>query len=282
MKGGNAPLGYTIVEVMIVLAVSGVMFVIASTFINGNQARASFYQGVDDLAARIQSAADQVNDGQYSDTALTSCQVSGGSSIHFVPAGATTEQGANTECVFLGKLTYYFTTSGSNKYRTYQLAGATEYKTGSVTTIVSDYPNAYVAPIDGTGPSGGPTSLTREGILPDNLDVYNMCIVDQISGGSCTTNYSLGFAQSLGNYDPASKSYSAGSQNIVMIYSNQLNAKTGITNDLLKASGTNVRTAKAATMCVTDGKRKAKLSIDLGANGLNVTSKILYGAATCP
>jgi prepilin-type N-terminal cleavage/methylation domain-containing protein len=281
MKGGNAPLGYTIVEVMIVLAVSGVMFVIASTFINGNQARASFYQGVDDLAARIQSAADQVNDGQYSDTELSTCMANAGG-IHFAPASASMGQGTNSQCVFLGKLNYYYTASGSNKFRSYQLAGATEYTTGSLTTIVSDYPNAYVAPIDGAGPSGGPTSLTREGILPDNLDVYNMCIVDQISGGSCTTNYSLGFAQSLGNYDPASKSYSAGSQNIVMIYSNQLNAKTGITNDLLKASGTNVRTAKAATMCVTDGKRKAKLSIDLGANGLNVTSKILYGAATCP
>lgn len=54
MKGGKSPLGYTVVEVMIVLAVSGIMFLVAANFINGKQQKTSFANGVNEMASRIQ------------------------------------------------------------------------------------------------------------------------------------------------------------------------------------------------------------------------------------
>ena len=72
MLGGKnkQPLGYTIIEVMIVLAVSGLMFIIAATFINGKQQRATFTAGVNEMASELQNVIEQVNDGSYADVPL--------------------------------------------------------------------------------------------------------------------------------------------------------------------------------------------------------------------
>ncbi len=73
MPGGRnrQSLGYTIVEVLVVLAVSSFMFVIAANFINGRQERASFASGSNDLASALRNVLNQVADGHYSDVPMT-------------------------------------------------------------------------------------------------------------------------------------------------------------------------------------------------------------------
>ena len=67
MNGGKRPLGYTIIEVMIVLAVSGVMFIIAASFISGKQESTAFTEGANEFASQLQQTIAEVADGQYSD-----------------------------------------------------------------------------------------------------------------------------------------------------------------------------------------------------------------------
>jgi prepilin-type N-terminal cleavage/methylation domain-containing protein len=126
MKGGKnrQPLGYTIIEVMIVLAVSGVMFLIAATFINGKVERTSFNQGVGEMASRIQGIIDQVTNGQYSDVSV-GCTFNNGITTIGSGSGA---QGTNANCVFLGKLIHicsiaWCSDSVSQRYTLYTVAG---------------------------------------------------------------------------------------------------------------------------------------------------------------
>ena len=55
MIGGNKPHGYTIVEVLIFLAISSLMFLLAATFISGKQSAVEFKQGMNDINTQIKS-----------------------------------------------------------------------------------------------------------------------------------------------------------------------------------------------------------------------------------
>ena len=109
MKDKKHQFGYTIVEVMIVLAVSGMMFVIAANFINGKQQRTSFFQGSNDMANIIQKVIDDVTNGNFSDVALD-CDSAGAGSVDVRDSSDITAdtQGTNPDCVFLGKLVHFY------------------------------------------------------------------------------------------------------------------------------------------------------------------------------
>ena len=69
MKGGykKSPVrnGFTIVEVMIFLAVSGVTFLIAANFINGKEAQTEFYQGINQTNYQLRTIINDVSNGNY-------------------------------------------------------------------------------------------------------------------------------------------------------------------------------------------------------------------------
>ena len=117
MKGGKTKTGYTIVEVMIVLAISSMMFLAANTFISGRVSETNFRTGVNETASRIQDAIDQVSSGQYSDQPFT-CDTSSGTLVF---QSASSEQGTKDNCVFMGKIIYFNSTD--NTYTVKSLAG---------------------------------------------------------------------------------------------------------------------------------------------------------------
>ncbi len=57
--------GFTIVEVMIFLAVSGIMFLVAATFISGKEGQAEYTQGMNYTAADIRTIINNVANGNY-------------------------------------------------------------------------------------------------------------------------------------------------------------------------------------------------------------------------
>src|SRR5665213_1688547 len=107
MRGGKnkQPLGYTIVEVLIVLAVSGVMFILAANFISQREAKTAFSQGSDELTGTVQTTISQVTSGQYSDVNFTCTTIgSGATATISITSGGTGQNGKNPSCVFIGKI----------------------------------------------------------------------------------------------------------------------------------------------------------------------------------
>jgi type II secretory pathway pseudopilin PulG len=92
--------GYTIIEVMIFLVVSTALLVAVMTTLSGKQERTRFTESVEILDRDYRDALNDVSTGFYPTAGDFTC-TSDSSGLQF-PVG-TTEQGANTGCIFLGK-----------------------------------------------------------------------------------------------------------------------------------------------------------------------------------
>lgn len=244
--------GYTIVEILIVLAVSSFMFVIAASFISGKQERASFTSGSNDMASALRDILDQVTDGNYSDVPST-CP----------GAAAAYGQGKNSDCVFLGKLIRFYSIGAGNPkvdYKVYSLTAARD--------ATGDLPNATVNNIPG---------LTTDSPISQNLSIEDMDVEDQ-AGNHHHDAFNFGFAQGLGTTDSLSPDvYKSGSQNVGLIY---FSGAFGVDN----IGGTYIKPAKSVTLCITNGHRSANIFLggtSANSNELSVKLQQL-GAAPCP
>lgn len=92
--------GYTIVETMIFLAVSGALFLSAMIVINGKQRKTEFNTTVRDFDSKLQSIIGNVSSGYYNSPGNVSCVVSGG-----IPVVSNTPsvQGQNQACTYIGQ-----------------------------------------------------------------------------------------------------------------------------------------------------------------------------------
>ncbi|MBI3624088.1 hypothetical protein HY218_00480, partial [Candidatus Saccharibacteria bacterium] len=63
VRGGNPGNGFTIVESMIFLAVTGTLMLVAFLMINGKQAQAQFATGVRDFNSKIEDIINDISTG---------------------------------------------------------------------------------------------------------------------------------------------------------------------------------------------------------------------------
>jgi len=296
MLGGRnkQPLGYTIVEVMIVLAVSGVMLLIASQFINGKQAKTSFTQGVNDIAARLQQTINDVADGQYSDVSIDCQAVPGGLQLN---PGTGDTQGRQSGCVFMGKM-YYFYNNGTPTPQNYEIFSLVGARIDPVArTPVTTLAGSYLKPVDGrtSQDPADPISFTVKDTVPQGLSVGAMTCKNCAETGQI---YTLGFVQSLGTLDPkdaTGKTYQSGSQTINLMYASSLVGPTGPNQGpngspsnqaATLITGTTLASAGAVNICRTDGSRYAIVTVgnnSIGSGELPLVSVKMYGErAACP
>src|SRR6187551_190361 len=102
MKGGRKSSGFTIVETLIVLAVTGGLFVAAAAMISGRQTRTEFEQSVRKIHAQIQQTINEASIGYYPNKNNFSCAAGGSGPI--ITAASPASQGQNEGCMFLGKV----------------------------------------------------------------------------------------------------------------------------------------------------------------------------------
>jgi len=102
MKSATAgEAGYTIVEVMIFLTVSGVLLLSALALLNGRVGHTQFSQTVQQLDSRIKSAANEASTGTYPSTSFSCDVTTGAPRTNELVAG---EQGTRSGCIFVGKV----------------------------------------------------------------------------------------------------------------------------------------------------------------------------------
>jgi len=257
MKDKKQPSGYTILEVMIVLAVSGVLFVIAANFINDKQARTSFPVGTNQLASNLQGVIDDVADGSYSDVNI-SCSGGGGAppTITETPTGAE-NQGRNAACVFRGKLLHFYKdgTDYSQKYAVINLVDLRSTEGLELSKIRSNQ------------------ALVQEFTIPLSLEVREVD-VRALNGDRKSNGNNIGFVQSQG-VSAVDGGYKSGSQTIYLVHVNSPDTESGsVTANNVNGPDRAVEQVKSFSICISDGNRYARINVGSNnSNNLTVTTK---------
>lgn len=121
-KGSRRSGGYTIVETLIFLAVTGSMFISAMVITGGQQRKTEFSQGVRDFAATLQTYATDVSNGYASfPFGSGSCWTNGTTVV--VAASAPGSQ----RCIFIGRVLQFAPGGDNTKYQVYSVVG-TQYQ----------------------------------------------------------------------------------------------------------------------------------------------------------
>jgi hypothetical protein len=236
------------------------MFLIASTFISGKEASSAFTEGTNEFSSELQSTITQVSDGQYSDVNLTCTVAEPSDQLTFTTASAASSlQGTNSSCDFLGKFVHMDEASSQTAYEIFDIAGAR-----------TDDTLASATPVVGNG-----IDLTDQETTPQALKVQDVKVTNATTGAT-VTSYGIGFVQSQANCN-VDDSCVSGAQTVYMVYSPGLNGTGGSMMNETSAKNaitSNLSAASAAAICLTDGSRYAKISLGDSASAasqLNVT-----------
>ncbi|MEO8105620.1 MAG: hypothetical protein ABI602_04785 [Candidatus Saccharibacteria bacterium] len=290
MIGGNKPHGYTIVEVLIFLAISSLMFLMAAAFISGKQSAVEFKQSNNDINTQIRSIVNDVSNGQYPSAAGFSCSAPliGPPVI----AALVAKQGSNVGCIFMGKVVQFNVAGDPSAYNVYTIAARQTGSTGSsVTTFAEAQPIAVDSAV---------VNLTDKKILQNGMEVTKVlqCKADCIGVTNSRVIGSFGFFGSLGNYGLSQSSTpESGAQTLVTasipssvygvsepiaVTSINLNAKNIIsTNNIL--TNNIMGNGNYILLCFKNGSKKSSVSIG-GQNGQQFTTTLETGnglAAAC-
>jgi type II secretory pathway pseudopilin PulG len=139
--------GYTVLELMIVLAVSAGMFSIVAVTFGGKQQQAQFTQGVRDFDSRIKDISNDVSLGYYPANESVGCNAVGGI-ITVLPGGTADALGSNNDCISIGKVLQFspgdpsnFTADDDQIIKIFNVVGLRESAQGTnPTTVVAAAP----------------------------------------------------------------------------------------------------------------------------------------------
>jgi type II secretory pathway pseudopilin PulG len=186
--------GFTIVEVMVFLAVSGVIFLIAVDFINGKVAQTNFVQGMNSANAQIQTIINNVADGNYptSNGDNLDCTLIGGHITNQSISTTTNSYSSNPGCTFVGMVLIPSLTTGSSSYVLLPVVGCQYYSQAlndcsSTSTNSSSTPQAIQQEVPVVW-SGG----IQQANWPGSVSPYKMVSVSS-NGGTVQLAGSVGF-----------------------------------------------------------------------------------------
>jgi type II secretory pathway pseudopilin PulG len=279
-KNKHLPLGYTLVEVLIFVAVSGFMFLIAAIFISGKQSNAEFRQGMNDINTQIQTVINDVANGNYPSNSNFTCTP--GPSGPTISTGST-QQGQNQGCIFLGKV-IQFGVSGTNNagYNIYTVAG-NQYSDGS-TSGSTNNGQLSASFSDAKATAVISPDLTEQATLEWGLTATKM----YYNGVSSNEIGAIGFFGSFGQYRNGDQ-LESGSQSVntvILPDSAGPTASSGTQETEINMKGTiqsdvtdgNVTPNPDVVICF-QGSNSQTGSVTIGSSGQRLTTTINYNAS---
>ena len=137
--------GYTIIEVIIVLAVSVVIFFAAVTVFSGKQGKTEFAQAMRDVASQIESVVNDVSVSTFPYADNYTCRVvddGTGNGLRPKLSSAAGGLGTNTDCIFLGKAIFLDSGSDPDKMVIHSVLGRRSASGTPVTSFSDTQPEA--------------------------------------------------------------------------------------------------------------------------------------------
>jgi prepilin-type N-terminal cleavage/methylation domain-containing protein len=264
---GRTSGGYTIVEVMIVLAIAGVLLFSALTVVGGQQQKTGFTQAMQDVASTIQNYASQIQAGSYPSSENYSCKAPAGTRPQLISgAGA-----GDNNCIFLGRV--FEVEPGSSTIHSIVVLGTR-----------LDSSNQSVTSIDNANPEPARTGGNPNPDKYDLIDTYTIGAGATVtsSNGSKNNWDLIGlFSQLEGNIETSS-----GNQVLSLRaypYDGQAYPYPApqltkcIEEQLGSPNCSSPTTIKQWALCMTDGSQTAALEVNANPSGL--TSKLNYNPA---
>jgi len=151
--------GFTIVETLIVLAVTSALFVSIAATIVGRQGRAQFMTGINDVKQHLQQIINETESGYYPNNGNFQCLAGTPPQINGVSGNSL---GTNGDCIFLGNVIYFGKGQPDTVFSIYPIAGNRQKSGANVTSLDDAWPTA-IAP--GTSTNSG---------TPDDSTTYTM------------------------------------------------------------------------------------------------------------
>lgn len=266
MKSGGASRGYTIVEVMIFLVITGALLASSVFVFSRQQRRTQFTQGVRELEAELSTVINEVSSGFYPSKNDFSCSAAGGGPVL---TAAPNGQGENEDCIFMGKVIQF---GESSDYNAYTVVGQRQTSGGrEVTTLDKDSPNSALQTLVAASNSGDPDTK-QEYELPWGITFTAVRDVD------ANTNIgAVGFIMSLGSYKSSGDPVS-GSQTVEAFplantsQSSNINALKTATRDLEDSDSNH----DEIVLCLKNGEGDRRAAVIIGGNDrqLSISSVI--------
>jgi prepilin-type N-terminal cleavage/methylation domain-containing protein len=169
--------GYTIIEVMIVLAVSGVVFIAGIAALHGQGGETAFDQGMQDANSELSNQIRSVGSNQFFNSNGYNCQsLPDGVSGKVLATLATGDSSKNQDCVALGTA-IEAVSRGSTIYSVQILGNRLKYisnvPSGPATSLAESNPTPARLVPSGPTPSDVPDLLFRTYKLPDDINLVS-------------------------------------------------------------------------------------------------------------
>lgn len=254
--------GFTIVETMIVLAITGALFIAIAATLAGRQNSAEFNHAIQTVQAQIQQTVNQVSAGFYPSNSNFTCAASGSAVIF---SSGTSGQGSNQDCIFLGKvLQFRVQGTAPEVFQTYTVAGLRGPTVGATSPFQNVSPTVV-------GVGNNYTNYSTASELE-----YGLTTVWMKSGGANIG--AVGLMMEPGSLNTASVSgYNSGAQQIDLIplpgtsLGQQINqAVISITNSLRDVNLTAdapINPAAGVQICFASGGTNQSGLITIGGSG---------------
>lgn len=269
MKRGFTPFdrhrvehGYTIVEVMVFLTVTSLLFVMIAVTFAGQRGRTQFTTAARDVESRLQDLTNDVSTGFYPASNFR-CTESGGRPS--IAATATPPpQGTNVACIFLGRVVQFRAGGNANRYDVYTVVGLRQ----SGGQDVANYDEARPET----------SSVLREDFrLPAGIEVASV----RVNNPTRIVD-SVGFFSTLGSQGGAGTAQESGSLsvNVLPLESggNMINAVRGISQAYLSG---NQNPAGGIAICLNSGTSSQHAILTLGGSGRQLSTDLVIHNGAC-
>lgn len=214
--------GFTVIEVVIVLAISGGLFVSAVLMISGRQNQTAFDQSIRQIQSQIQQVLNEVSTGYYPTNSDFRC-AAGAAGQPPILTSASSAQGTNSGCIFLGKaIQFRVASTDPEQFVVYTVAGLKQTSSGTESATLADARPVVVAPatlsqVTSGYPDNSSTEQLQNGLTTVRAWYRN--------GGADVEIGSIVFVNSLADYGGSSNLVSgSGRVNIVAVDNTALNS----------------------------------------------------------
>lgn len=264
--------GFTILETMMFLAVTSLVFIAAMQYVSGRQNREFFISSVRDFETKLLDVANDVSTGFYQSGGSLRCSATGPSGSPAFSAGGDDTLGTNTDCIFVGTVLKLGDGGDKQKYTQYSMGGLRKSGGSYVTNLAMSKPRVINVP-------GLPSSrAVGSGITIE-------CV--KVGGSTCTdNNAAIGFFTTFDGSSMIAENGGAVQANVMTFSGVSLGSDaTSVVNQLNDDSSyTSPVYNPGITICLKSGGTNQYALVSLGGNSssnLSTKTEIKSGGTLC-